>query len=115
MAELAQMHCSPLKAGTATLTETEISRLTADLPGWQVFIKDGEPRLEKIYKFQDYPQAIAFANQVANAAIIEDHHPVILLEYGKVTVTWWSHIIHGLHQNDFIMAARTEQLFERAM
>jgi 4a-hydroxytetrahydrobiopterin dehydratase len=113
MNELAQLHCSPIRSSSAPLNETEIANFSASLPGWQTFIKDGEPRLEKIYKFVDYPQAVNFADRVAQSAISEDHHPAILLEFGKVTITWWSHRIHGLHKNDFIMAAKTEQLFEK--
>jgi len=51
-----------------------------------------------------------FTNQVAKIANDEDHHPAILTEWGKVTVTWWTHKIRGLHLNDFIMAAKTDQL-----
>lgn len=115
MNELDQLHCSQIKAGTSSLNETEVSRLLAGLPGWQTYTKAGEPRLEKIYKFQDFNQAIAFTDQVARTAIAEDHHPAILTEYGKVTITWWTHAIKGLHQNDFIMAAKTEQLFKKAV
>jgi len=112
MNELAQLHCSPIKANTPRLNEHEVSQLKEKLPGWQTYEKDGELRLEKYFQFEDFKQAVAFTNQVAQLANDEDHHPAILTEWRKVTVTWWTHKIKGLHHNDFIMAAKTEQLYK---
>jgi 4a-hydroxytetrahydrobiopterin dehydratase len=114
MDKLALLHCSSIMANTPRLDEHDISQYTTKFPDWQVYEKDGEPRLEKTYKFKDFNQAVDFTNQVANAANEEDHHPAILTEWGKVTVTWWTHKIKGLHQNDFIMAAKTDLLYGRA-
>jgi len=115
MNELAQLHCSPIKAKTPRLKKRDIGQLIAKLPGWRVFEKEGELRLEKIFRFENFSQAIAFTDQVAQVANGEDHHPAILTEWGKVTVTWWTHSIKGLHQNDFIMAAKTGQLYGGAL
>lgn len=109
--ELAQQHCTRVNANTPALNEAEVGQLLAGLPGWKVYEKDGEPRLEKAYRFADFDGAVAFTDQVAAEANREDHHPAILTEWGKVTVTWWTHRIKGLHQNDFIMAARTDRIF----
>lgn len=87
-------------------------RYLTKLPGWNIYEKDGEPRLEKSFQFENFAQAIAFTDQVAREADKQDHHPAILTEWGKVTVTWWTHRIKGLHQNDFIMAAKTEQFYK---
>ena len=111
MNELAQLHCSPITANTPKLNEGDVNQIKVKLPGWRTYEKDGEPRLEKIFKFENFNQALAFTDQVAQAAIAEDHHPAILTEWGKVAVTWWSHKIKGLHKNDFIMAAKTDQLY----
>jgi 4a-hydroxytetrahydrobiopterin dehydratase len=111
MNQLAQLHCSPVRADTARLNKREISQLKAKLSGWRTCEKDGEMRLEKVFEFEDFRKAVAFTNQIAQVANEEDHHPAILTEWGKVTVTWWTHKIKGLHQNDFIMAAKTEQLY----
>jgi len=111
MNELAQLHCSPIKANTPRLNEWGVSELTSKLPGWRTFEKDGELRLEKLFRFEDFKQAVAFTNQIAQLANEEDHHPAILTEWGKVTITWWTHKIKGLHKNDFIMAAKTEQRY----
>jgi 4a-hydroxytetrahydrobiopterin dehydratase len=111
MSELAQQHCTKIGANTPRLKEEEINQLKAKVPAWCTYEKDGEPRLEKVFKFEDFDQAMKFTDQVARAATEEDHHPVLLTEWGKVTVTWWTHKIKGLHQNDFIMAAKTDQLY----
>lgn len=115
MTNLAEMHCEKIKAGSVSLNTAETHRLLANLPGWRIYNKDGEPRLEKTFKFKDYHQALAFTEQIGQTAIAEDHHPAILTEYSQVTVTWWTHRIKGLHQNDFIMATKTEQLYEKVV
>ena len=93
------------------LSKEEISQLITSLPGWEIIEKDGELRLEKVFHFENFNKALAFTNLVASEAIIEDHHPALLTEWGKVTVTWWTHRIKGLHQNDFIMAAKSDKIF----
>lgn len=72
--------------------------------------KDGIKRLEKSFKFKDFAEALAFTNKVGKIAEKEGHHPDILTEWGRVTVSWWTHKIKGLHRNDFIMAAKTDAL-----
>jgi 4a-hydroxytetrahydrobiopterin dehydratase len=111
MNELAQLHCSPIGANTLRLNDHDVSQLKAKRPGWQTYEKNTELRLEKVFKFEDFRTAVAFTNRIAKVANEEDHHPAILTEWGKVTVTWWTHKIKGLHQNDFIMAAKTDQLY----
>ncbi len=112
MDELARMHCVQVKADTPRLGEEEIRQLLAGLPGWNVHEIDGEARLEKVFKFANFSQAMAFTDRVAGQAEAEDHHPALLTEWGRVTVTWWTHRIGGLHRNDFIMAARSDSLYE---
>lgn len=112
MNELAGMHCSAINASSQRLSDQEIGKYQSKLPDWEIYTKDGELRLEKVFKFNDFNQAVDFTNRVAKIANAEDHHPAILTEWGKVTVTWWTHKIKGLHLNDFIMAAKTDQLTE---
>ncbi|MGA2504130.1 MAG: 4a-hydroxytetrahydrobiopterin dehydratase [Anaerolineales bacterium] len=111
MDDLARLHCTKIEANTLPLNNKEIGNLAAELPGWHVFEKDGEPRLEALFKFENFGKAVDFTLQVAQISIEEDHHPAILTEWGKVTVTWWTHRIKGLHQNDFIMAAKTSKIY----
>ena len=108
---LVQQHCSPVTANTPLLSIQEAGRLKAELPGWETHTKKGVLRLEKTFQFKDFSQALAFTNRVAQLADQEDHHPAILTEWGKVTLTWWTHRIKGLSMNDFIMAAKTETLY----
>ena len=112
MKELAQLHCSPVTGNTLRLTKRNVSQLITKLSGWETYTKKGELRLEKSFQFKDFRQALTFTNRIAQLANEEDHHPAILTEWGQVTVTWWTHKIKGLHQNDFIMAAKTEQAYE---
>jgi 4a-hydroxytetrahydrobiopterin dehydratase len=81
-----------------------------NIPDWSVIVVDGVMQLSREFDFRNFAQALAFTNRVGEIAEAEDHHPAILTEWGKVTVTWWSHKIRGLHKNDLIMAARTDEV-----
>jgi 4a-hydroxytetrahydrobiopterin dehydratase len=72
---------------------------------------EGVKRLERAYKFKNFREALEFTNQVGEIAEQEDHHPLIQIEWGKVTLNWWTHVIGGLHRNDFIMAAKSDRLY----
>ena len=85
-----------------------------EVPDWEVIQVEGVNQLRRQLRFRNFVPAQAFTNQVADLAEEEGHHPAILLEFGKVTVHWWTHKIHGLHRNDFIMAARTDELFDES-
>ena len=82
----------------------------AQVPDWPLLERDGIARLEWLFHFPGFAYALAFANQVGALAEEEGHHPALLTEWGRVTVTWWTHKIRGLHRNDFIMAAKTDAL-----
>ena len=110
MTELAQQSCSACKADAPKVSEEQLVTLMQSLPGWVCLSRDGELQLERSFHFKNFKQAWAFSNKVATLAESEFHHPAITLEWGKVTVTWWTHAIKGLHHNDFIMAARTDLL-----
>ena len=114
MDELAQMKCEVCRVGAPTVTDEEIREYRAQVPEWVVVEREGIKRLERAFKFRDFAQALAFTNRVGGLAEAEGHHPAILTEWGKVTVTWWTHKIKGLHRNDFIMAARTDLVFSPA-
>jgi 4a-hydroxytetrahydrobiopterin dehydratase len=82
------------------------------VPEWSLVEQDSIKRLERTFKFRNFAQALDFTNAVGGIAEEEGHHPVIELTWGRVTVTWWTHKIKGLHRNDFIMAAKTNELYE---
>lgn len=110
MTELAQQQCEACKADAPKVSDAELAELMKALPDWSPVPRDGVLQLEREFIFKNFKLAWAFANQVAELAESEFHHPTITLEWGKVTVTWWTHAINGLHRNDFIMAARTDRL-----
>ncbi|KLN66570.1 MULTISPECIES: 4a-hydroxytetrahydrobiopterin dehydratase [Vibrio] len=107
---LDELRCESCTSSAVALGAEERRLLLTELQGWQILERDGIPQLEKEYKFKNYKLAWAFANKVSELAEDEFHHPSILLEWGKVTITWWSHSIKGLHQNDFICAAKCDRL-----
>ena len=111
MGELTQMKCTACRGGEPTLTDAEVEELRPQVPDWRIVERDGVKRLERAFTFDDFAQALAFTNRVGEQAEEEGHHPALLTEWGKVTVTWWTHKIGGLHRNDFIMAARTDDTF----
>jgi 4a-hydroxytetrahydrobiopterin dehydratase len=111
MNDLAAGKCVACRPGEPMLTDAEIEDLLPQLQQWQVKELDGMKRLEKVFKFKNFVEALDFTNKVGAAAEAEGHHPLIITEWGRVTVQWWTHIIKGLHKNDFIMAAKADELF----
>lgn len=92
------------------LNPAEVAQGLAALPDWTARTVGSTPRLEKRFVFADFAQALAFTNRVGALAERDNHHPSILTEWGKVTVSWWTHSLGGIHRNDLIMAARTDRL-----
>jgi 4a-hydroxytetrahydrobiopterin dehydratase len=112
MNSLKEMKCVPCRGDEPTLTGDEITALKPKVPEWQIVEQDNIKRLRREFKFKNFAEALAFTNKVGEIAEEEDHHPELVTEWGKVTVTWWTHKIGGLHRNDFIMAAKTDQQFK---
>ncbi len=110
METLVHMKCVACRADAPHITEAEIVEFQPQVSDWQLLERNGIPQLERVYQFKNFVEALAFTNRVGEAAEAEGHHPAILVEWGKVTVTWWTHKIRGLHKNDFIAAAKTDQL-----
>ena len=112
MNALTQMKCVACQVGEPTVTEAEIAEYKPLIPDWKIVEHDGIRRLERVFSFKDFAQALAFTNKVGELAEAEDHHPAILTEWGLVTVTWWTHKVKGLHRNDLIMAAKTDAAYK---
>jgi len=108
---LTSQRCEACCADAPKVSDEELAELISEIPSWAPIIRDNIMMLERMYSFENYDAALAFTNKVAHLAEQEGHHPALLLEWGKVTVTWWSHKIKGLHRNDFICAAKTDQLY----
>ncbi len=113
MSNLTSQHCEACRVDAPRLTDDEINDLKPEVPRWNVIEVDGIKRLVRKYIFNNFVTALAFTNQVGELAEAEDHHPAVLIEWGSVEVSWWTHKIGGLHQNDFIMAARTDAVYEK--
>ncbi|MGH7308829.1 MAG: 4a-hydroxytetrahydrobiopterin dehydratase [Candidatus Rokuibacteriota bacterium] len=110
MPTLALEHCVACRADSPRVTGAEMADLKREVPDWQVVERDGIARLERVFTFPSFADALAFTDRVGALAEAEGHHPALLTEWGRVTVTWWTHAIRGLHRNDFVMAARTDAL-----
>lgn len=113
MPELASEKCIPCRGGIPPLTEDEIAELLPQIPAWEVVAQDSILRLQRVFKFKNFAEALAFTNKVAALAEEQDHHPRIITEWGRVAVQWWTHVIKGLHRNDFIMAAKTDAILNQ--
>ena len=112
MLDLSMKKCEPCRLGAPLATQVEIEGFLRQLPKWKIVEIEGVKRLTRSYDFNNFMEAMSFSNKIAAIAEEQNHHPAILTEWGKVTVTWWSHIIKGLHLNDFIMAAKTDELIK---
>ena len=110
MSDLVKQKCEACRADAPRVTDDELPDLLKQIPDWQPITTESVLKLNKAFNFENYAEAISFTNKIAELAEEEDHHPAILLEWGKVEVTWWTHKIGGLHKNDFIAAAKTDQL-----
>ncbi|MDY6982703.1 MAG: 4a-hydroxytetrahydrobiopterin dehydratase [Pseudomonadota bacterium] len=97
--------------GTPPLTEAEYAPLLAQLPDWDIAEDDGIARLQRSYAFDEPSDAIAFSRFLSSIADEADHHPFLIPEGNRLTVIWWTHSIRGLHLNDFIMAARSDEAY----
>lgn len=111
MDTLTQMKCIACHRGEPTVTDAEIAEFHPQVPEWQIVEYNGIKQLERVFKFDNFAQSLTFTNKVGELAEAEGHHPALLTEWGKVTVQWWTHKIKGLHRNDFIMAAKTDELY----
>jgi 4a-hydroxytetrahydrobiopterin dehydratase len=111
MQELSKQGCEACRADAPKISDEDLKLLMPKIPDWNVIVVDGVMQLSREFGFKNFAQAMAFSNRVGDIAEAVDHHPAILTEWGRVTVTWWSHKIRGLHKNDLIMAARTDEVY----
>jgi 4a-hydroxytetrahydrobiopterin dehydratase len=109
--QLAGERCDACRQDSPRVTDAEIAQFKPQVPDWAMVEVDGVPRLERTFRFKSYPAALAFTQRVGEAAEEEGHHPVLTVEARRVRVSWWTHAIGWLHRNDFIMAAKTDQIY----
>lgn len=108
---LSEQACEACRADAPTVSDDELAALIHEIPNWTPVVREGILQLERVFTFRNFVDALAFTNRVGALAEEANHHPALLTEWGRVTVTWWSHKIRGLHRNDFILAARTDTQF----
>ena len=113
MAELHREVCVPCRGGVPALTSEEIAALRPQVPAWEIVVSEGIPRLRREFRFRDFREALDFAVQVGELAEREQHHPDLHVAWGKLVVESWTHKIKGLHQNDFILAAKTDRIYDQ--
>jgi len=113
MEALSEMRCVACRRDAPTVTEAEIAELQPQVPEWEIVEQQGIKKLSRAFRFDDFAKALAFTNALGELAEEEGHHPTLLTEWGRTTVTWWTHKIKGLHRNDFVMAAKAEELYRR--
>ena len=111
MVNLSSESCEACRIDAPKVSKSEIKILMSEIKDWE-FINNPIDQLKRVFNFPDYARAIDFCNKVAVMADHEDHHPTITLEWGKVSVLWWSHKIKGLHRNDFICALKTDNIYK---
>lgn len=111
MSQLSKQALLPCVKDCRALSNDEVSDLVAQLCEWRVIEKEGVQQLLREYRFRNFVDALAFANHVGELAEQENHHPCVCIEWGKASVSWWTHSLSGLFNNDFIMAARCDELY----
>jgi 4a-hydroxytetrahydrobiopterin dehydratase len=105
--QLADKQCVPCRGGVPPLRGNDLARLQKSVPDWTIV---NEHHLQREFRFRDFRQALDFVNRVGAIAEEQGHHPDILLAWGKVEITLWTHTIDGLTESDFIMAAKIDTL-----
>lgn len=110
---LLEQECQEIKSNEKPLTDLQIGELKREIFSWDVIEKNGQKRLRRLYKFRSFPEALLFATQVGEKAEANKHHPRLIIDWQVTTVEWWTHDVGGLHCNDFIMAAKTDDVYDK--
>jgi 4a-hydroxytetrahydrobiopterin dehydratase len=108
--DLATRHCIPCEAGTPPLSGPRLEEALRDAPGWEA--RAGSTRIARRFELRDFVEAMRFVNGMAEVAEAEGHHPDFTVHYRRVDVELWTHAIGGLSENDFILAARLDALWD---
>ena len=108
---LADYNLLDLKPSQSAMNEQELQPFLQQLPNWEISAVEDIPQLQCNYKFANFVEAMNFANKITVIAEQADHHPCLCVEWGKVALCWWSHDVKGLDLRDFVMAAKSDQLY----
>lgn len=107
--DLTKKHCVPCEGGTPPLSDSQEDNLIKQTTDW-ILLRDGTHRIRRMFIFKDFKQAMGFVNKVADLAESEGHHPDIKIVYNKVQLDLFTHAVGGLSENDFIMAAKINEI-----
>ncbi len=111
MTLLIEQKCVACRSDAPHVTDEDVAELHPQVPEWTLLEENGVRKLQRVFRFSDFATALSFTVGVGEAAEAEGHHPLLVTDWGRVTVTWWAHKIRDLHRNDFIMAAKTDHLY----
>ena len=111
MAGLNNEKCEACRRDSPSVTNEEVAQLQPEIPDWELTHENGIPKLDRVFKFKDFQMALDFTSELGALAEDQGHHPRLVTEWGRVQVTWWTHKIRNLHRNDFVMAAKSDQVF----
>ena len=114
MQQLNRERCVACRRDSPPVTDQEADELHQEVSGWDLVTEDGIKKLDRVFRFGDFRQALDFTQALGELAEEEGHHPRLTTEWGRVRVTWWTHKIRNLHRNDFIMAAKSDQCYQEA-
>ena len=109
-----QEKCVACRRDSPPVTDQEVAELQPQVPQWDLITEDGIKKLDRVFRFTDFRQALSFTDVLGELAETEGHHPRLVTEWGRVKVTWWTHKIRNLHRNDFIMAAKSDRFYEES-
>lgn len=111
--KLEDSHCEPCTGASTAVAPETIERLKTQIPDWHIKEYEDCPHLVRCYHLDNYADCLRFTINVGELADKEDHHPSIITTWGKVTIHWWTHAINNLHINDFVMAAKTDHIYNQ--
>ena len=111
MTLLARERCTACRRDSPSVSPEEIAVLHPQAPEWELIDQDDVPKLTRVFRFRDFAEALNFTNRVGELAEEEGHHPRLTTEWRRVRVSWWTHKIRNLHRNDFVMAAKTDEIY----
>ena len=111
MHNLSKRHCEACRVGSLPVTDSELKIFSENFKEWELLNENGIRKIKKQFKFPNFQEALSFTIKMGKLSEEQGHHPLLTLEWGKVSVIWWTHKIKDLHMNDFIMASKTDELF----
>ena len=111
MTSLNSEKCTACRRDSPPVTNEEKAELLPQIADWSLVNEQDIPKLDRVFKFKDFQMALDFTSELGALAEDQGHHPRLITEWGRVQVTWWTHKIRNLHRNDFVMAAKSDQVF----